>query len=143
MHGHGEQDISLLIIKSLGLWVLEKASELALGAIICVIFLGRNSEDNSISYIDVYKQDLGIVAIFMLYSGYIITSFIFSIFRPNLKPLQRILIQIIIFLLHCVVFLVAVRSEDFVKSLQVVVMGCVVVGFLATISSRIIGLRAS
>lgn len=101
----------MLIYKLLGIWVLERAIEIALGSYMLLIVFGTNA---SSSYSGT-AGDLYINAIYILFfyiaSGFIVSAILFGLWRRSTAPFVQSAVLTGCFLVHMLLFMLIGRMD--------------------------------
>jgi len=117
-------------------WISERIIELILGTLLIYTVYPRSNIPSHPGVIGELSIDLGMVSLFYVISGYVISCLLFSIFLRRRNNIKQAAIAGIAFIVHASVFLLVLHQADMI--LPIVAPGVIIVVIASFVGSLIL-----
>ncbi len=109
-----------MLMKTLAVWLLERAAELLTGAILAYLVFGPSNFPPGSGLAGEIRVGLVAVSFFYVASGYIISCVAFGLLTPRRKPLLHGATMAALFLAHSLVFSLFIAGGAFFPVLLII-----------------------
>jgi hypothetical protein len=121
-------------MKDIFAWLVEMVLECVLGAYIVFVVFGPNAKNTGV-LVNV-RQDIGLVLVFILASGYFATTGWLGVIRPRGSVLGQSWVNVLLFCAHAGVFLVLTGAQ-IERATGLLVLGVGAVAFASLIGGSL------
>jgi len=119
------------------IWTIERGIEVFLLAWLLLLVFGVTNMPNIVTSAQNVFRNAAFVSYAFVFSGYIVTTAWFGMFRRQANPVRHGFTMIVLYLLHCAIFLLA---WDYSQLAPIIAFGSCVVAFSSLIGCLLLHL---